>query len=190
MPPPSERRTPIEYECGACGAYNVAAIRFTRHRNQCKAVRIRVHRAYQKNLQLLWRKKRAKAERLASVTGEGSSKGPLIHTVLEVLPRLTLTPPYPIQIILTRSAHGHRDLCSRSFDFDPLPEGLGLLEAEAEGFLVPEVAAPTEDVDPQAPTFFLRRFLINNKPRIERRKFIDVLQGSHEGGMYYYATFP
>lgn len=81
MPP--QRRTPIEYDCDACGAHNADAIRFTRHQNRCKAVRIRAERAYEKCVQLhkkcLAERARRKAERLkleaeagASVTAEGS----------------------------------------------------------------------------------------------------------------------
>ncbi|KAG1785373.1 uncharacterized protein HD556DRAFT_138253 [Suillus plorans] len=70
MPP--QRRAPIEYDCDACGAHNVDAIRLTRHRNQCKAMRTRGRRAYEKCVQLhekrLAAKARAKAEKLASVT--------------------------------------------------------------------------------------------------------------------------
>ncbi|KAG1810271.1 uncharacterized protein HD556DRAFT_1302609 [Suillus plorans] len=70
MPP--QRRLPIEYDCDACGAHNVDAIRLTRHRNQCKAVRTRARRAYEKSLKLdkkrLAAKARAKAEKLAYVT--------------------------------------------------------------------------------------------------------------------------
>jgi hypothetical protein len=66
---PPQRRTPIEYDCGACGAYNVDTIRFTRRRNQCRAVRIRAHRAYEKSPQLhkkrLAEKARAKAEKFS-----------------------------------------------------------------------------------------------------------------------------
>jgi hypothetical protein len=81
MPP--QRRTPIEYDCDACGAHNADAIRFTRHQNRCKAVRIRAERAYEKCVQLhkkrLAERARRKAERLkleaeaaARVTAEGS----------------------------------------------------------------------------------------------------------------------
>ncbi|KAG1848157.1 hypothetical protein C8R48DRAFT_778955 [Suillus tomentosus] len=70
MPP--QRRAPIEYDCDACGAHNVDAIRLTRHQNQCKAVRTRARRAYEKFVQLhekrLAAKARAKAGKLASVT--------------------------------------------------------------------------------------------------------------------------
>jgi hypothetical protein len=77
MPP--QRRTPIEYDCDACGAHNVDAIRFTMHQNRCKALRIRAQRAYEKSVQIhkkrLAARVRAKAERLAlaeAVTAEGS----------------------------------------------------------------------------------------------------------------------
>ncbi|KAG1829200.1 hypothetical protein EV424DRAFT_1589549 [Suillus variegatus] len=75
MPP--QRRLPIEYDCDACGAHNVDAIRLTRHRNQCKAVHTRARRAYEKSLKLdkkrLAAKARAKAEKLASVTAASHS---------------------------------------------------------------------------------------------------------------------
>ncbi|KAG1905250.1 uncharacterized protein F5891DRAFT_1183198 [Suillus fuscotomentosus] len=70
MPP--QRRAPIEYDCDACGAHNVDAIRLTRHRNQCKAMRTKARRAYEKCVHFhekrLAAKARAKAEKLAFVT--------------------------------------------------------------------------------------------------------------------------
>lgn len=87
MPP--QRRTPIEYDCDACRAHNVDAIRFTMHQNRCKALRIRAQRAYERSVQIhkkrLAAKARAKAERLAlaeAVTAEGSSKHPQVLTHL------------------------------------------------------------------------------------------------------------
>jgi hypothetical protein len=76
MPP--QRRTPIEYDCNACGAHNVDAIRFTRHQNQCKALRISAKRAYERSLQIhktrLEAKARVKAERkLAAASAEAVS---------------------------------------------------------------------------------------------------------------------
>ncbi|KIK39159.1 hypothetical protein CY34DRAFT_348596 [Suillus luteus UH-Slu-Lm8-n1] len=79
MPP--QRRTPIEYDCDACGAHNANAIRFTRHQNRCKAVRIRGQRAYEKCVEMhkkrLAARARAKAERLALAAGEGNAEGSL-----------------------------------------------------------------------------------------------------------------
>lgn len=77
MPP--QRRTPIEYDCDACGAPNADAIRFTRHQNRCKAVRIRGQRAYEKCVEMhkkrLAARARAKAERLALAASEGNAEG-------------------------------------------------------------------------------------------------------------------
>jgi hypothetical protein len=73
---PPQRRTPIDYDCGACGAYNVDTIRFTRRRNQYRAVRIRAHRAYEKSPQLhkkrLAEKGAQRRRNLAYVTAKGS----------------------------------------------------------------------------------------------------------------------
>jgi hypothetical protein len=58
---PPQRRAPIEYDCDACRAHTVDAIRLVRHRNQCKAVRTRARRAYEKCVQLyesVWQQKR------------------------------------------------------------------------------------------------------------------------------------
>jgi hypothetical protein len=84
MPP--QRRTPIEYDCDACGAHNADAIRFTRHQNRCKAVRIRDRRVYEKCVEMhkkrLAARARAKAERLASAASEAVTAQGSVSTML------------------------------------------------------------------------------------------------------------
>lgn len=66
-----QRRTPIEYDCDACGAYNIDSTHLARHQNKCQVVRTRARRAFEKSQQLqkkrLAEKMQAKAEKLACV---------------------------------------------------------------------------------------------------------------------------